>query len=177
MGFEHEFKALEKELLSEFPSGTISRDDVHRWMKSSEAETLGALYSLLHKEKHFSRIQPPLIFRDYHGFHLRYFEVLLVGDYDGEWTHPRYIIAHSFFAWFRGLWNDKSVSRDALRELKFLLSRLYRVKDDKLKLCIITGVLEHLFADQNIVRFFAEWRDDLELKAAYLEALSYAGNE
>jgi hypothetical protein len=69
------------------------------------------------------------------------------------------------------------VPRNALKELKTLLARVYREGDQKLKVAIITGALEHLFGDSRILRFFADWKDDPELRAAYFEALCYSEAE
>lgn len=146
-------------------------------MTNPDLEVMGAVFKLLHKPEHYSRIKPPLDFEDYQHFHVNYYERCLRENPDGVWCDSRYIAAHSLVAWFKGLWNDKTVSRDALRELKSLLARVYRSGDEKLKVAVITGALEHLFTDPTILRFFADWKDDPQLKAAYFEALGYADTE
>jgi hypothetical protein len=139
-------------------------------------EVLGAVFKLLHKPEHYNRIEPPLTFGDYRAFHLNYYERCFRENPEGTWSDSRYIAAHSFVAWFFGLWNDETVSRDALAELKALLARLYSEGDEKLKVAVVTGALEHLFTDRKIVRYFADWKSDERLKAAYFEALGYAGS-
>ena len=58
-----------------------------------------------------------------------------------------------------------------------VLARLYRDGDEKLKVSVITGVLEHLFTDRSIVRFVADWKHDPQLKPAYFEGLGQADAE
>jgi hypothetical protein len=170
---ESPLKQVEHELLRPGREGPLSREVVQQWMNNSELEVMGAVFKLLHKPEHYKRITPPLNFDDYRSFHLTYYERCLRENPEGAWCDSRYIAAHSLVAWFTGLWNDKSVPRDALRELKYLLARLYIEGDEKLRVAIITGVLEHLLAVRPLARFFADWKQDEELRAAYLEALGY----
>ncbi len=155
----------------------LSGELVRQWVKSPDLEVMGAVFKLLHKPEHYNRINPPLAFDDYRTFHLNYYERCFRENPEGAWCDSRYIAAHSLVAWFTGLWNDETVPRDALRELKSLLARLYRDRDEKLKVAVITGTLEHLFTDRKILRFFADWKQDPQLKAAYFEALNYTDNE
>jgi len=155
----------------------LSRETVLRWANSSDLETMGAVFKFLHKPEHYRRVRPALGFEDYRKFHLRYFERVLKENPDSVWCDSRYIAAHGLVGWFMGLWNDKSTPPEVLREIKMLVARLYMQGDEKLRICIITGVLEHLFADREILRYFAEWRQSVELDSAYLEALSYADNK
>lgn len=171
---ESSLEQVTRELMTPDTEKTLSGELVRQWIKSPNLETLGATFKLLHKPEHYNRISPPLGFDDYRSFHLNYYERCLRENPEGVWCDSRYIAAHSLVAWFNGLWGDETVSRDALRELKSLLARLYCDGDEKLRVSIITGALEHLFTDRNIVRFFADWKQDPQLKAAYFEALGYA---
>lgn len=174
---ETPLEQIARELMTPEAEKFLSGEVVRHWMTNPDLEVMGAVFKLLHKPEHYSRIKPPLAFEDYQHFHVNYYERCLRENPDGVWCDSRYIAAHSLVAWFKGLWNDKTVSRDALRELKSLLARVYRSGDEKLKVAVITGALEHLFTDPTILRFFADWKDDPQLKAAYFEALGYADTD
>lgn len=165
-----ELDEIVKELLSERPERIICNNQLRRWMKSSDIETLGAAFKLLHKPKHYTRIRPPLTFADYHEFHLRYYERCLRENPDGVWCDSRYIAAHSLVAWFIGLWKDDAIPREALAEIKRLLETLYRSGNEELRCAIITGVLEHLFKHRDFVLFFNDWQADVVLKNGFSEA-------
>jgi len=166
-----------REIMAQDLEKPLSCELVREWMKCSDMEVMGAVFKLIHEPEHYNRIKPPLTLDDYLTFHLKYYERCLRESPDGVWCDSRYIAAHSLVAWFKGLWKDNNVSRDALKDLKSLLARLYLGGDEELKVAIITGVLEHLFSDSTIVEFFTDWKDDPQLKAAYFEALCYAERE
>jgi len=166
-----------RELMAQNVGTPLSGEIVSQWMDSSDLETMGAVFALLHTPEQYQRIKPALNFENYRTFHLRYYERCLREDPEGEWCDSRYTAAHSLVAWFTGLWNDETMPREALRQLKSLLARLYLEGDEELKVAVITGALEHLFANRKILRFFADWKSDPHLKAAYFEALNYADDE
>jgi len=162
---------IEHELMTADAERPLSVECVRQWMKTTDLEAMGAVFTLLNEPQHYKRITPPLVFDDYRSFHLRYYERCLRENLEGKWSDSRYIAAHSLVRWFRGLWRDDSIPRAALRELKSLLARLYREGDKGLKTAVVTGALEHLFDDKDIRRFFADWEDDSELRSALQEAL------
>jgi hypothetical protein len=47
---------------------------------------------------------------------------------------------------FGSLWRDSSAPREIVKELKDWLGRLYVEGDEKLRTCIVTATLEHLFS-------------------------------
>ena len=51
---------------------------------------------------------------------------------------------------------------------------LYRSGAEDLRKAIVTATLEHLFERPELARFFADWRDDRELRVAYDEAMEWA---
>ncbi|MBM4257997.1 MAG: hypothetical protein FJ147_19155 [Deltaproteobacteria bacterium] len=154
----------------------ILHDQVKVWMKTDDIEALGALYELLTEKRFYTRIQPPLQFDDYHSFILQYYERCLREDPDGKWSNSRYSAGGDLVGWFIGLWRDSSVPRSALLELKEWLAKLYKQGDEKLRVCLITATLEHLFQDRKIAKYFADWRKDTILADAYDEALGYANH-
>jgi hypothetical protein len=155
------------------PEDPIPRRDIERWMGSEDLEALGALMVILTKKKHYLRITPPLGLDDYFPFLLHYFERCLRENVDGEWMDSSYTAAWSLVNWFRGFWDDPEVPRKRLREMKDWLARLYREGDERLRNCLVTGTLEHLFEDKAIARFFDDWRKDPVLTVAYREAMEW----
>jgi len=152
----------------------VSGDKVKAWMHTDDIEALGALYEFLTEKRFYSRVSPPLSFEDYHLFVVRYYERCLREDPEGQWCNSRYSAGWDLVNWFKGLWQDSYVPRSALWELKEWLARLYKQGDEKLRVCLITATLEHLFEDRSIAKYFADWRKDPELASAYDEALGYA---
>ncbi len=57
-----------------------------------------------------------------------------------------------------------------LQALKTMLADLYHQGDAQLKDVIVTSILEHLFADQQIHQVFSDWAEDPDLASAYREA-------
>jgi len=157
-------------LLDGADEAAIPKHKVVLWMRSEDIQVLGAVFKLLHTRRCYSRIDPPLEFTDYHRFHLLYYEECIVHEPDGDWADSRYLAAHSLVNWFKGLWLDQSVDRECLRELKRVLEKLYRVGNEDIKTCVVVGVLEHLFEEKAIKRFFTDWAFADDLRAAYLEA-------
>lgn len=165
---------IKTELLSEHPSASISGVRVLEWMKSDEIEVLGATSALLEDPTHRQRIELGIPFHDYQRFYLRFFERCIRENPDGEWSDSRYLAAHGLVAWFNGLWKDPQVPRAALNEIKLLLEKLYREGDEEIRCCIVTGALEHLLVNRQILKFFYNWKSDETLRSAYNEALGYA---
>jgi hypothetical protein len=163
------------ELMSKIDSSSlVPRDKVKTWMEAEDIEALGALYEFLTDKRFYTRISPPLNFEDYHPFIMGYYERCFQEDPEGEWCNSRYSAGRDLVNWFKGLWQDSSVPRSALSELKEWLARLYKQGDEKLRVCLITATLEHLFEDRKIAKYFADWRTDPILAPAYDEALGYA---
>jgi hypothetical protein len=171
----NELKEITDVLMPESFEGVVPGEKLRKWMVSDDIEVLGAVFRLLHKKDRYTQIQPPLGFADYHIFHLHYYERCILENPDGEWSDSRYLAAHSFVAWFKGTWNDKTVPRLAFGEMKSFLEQLYKNGSEEIRTCIVTGILEHLFEESEIFHFFSDWKDDSRLKSAYEEASSYAG--
>jgi hypothetical protein len=169
----------EQEIVSEFGlpeaprEGKIQRERVRGWMKAQELRSLGALYSFLMDSAYSQRIEPGLNFADYHQFVMRYLGRCIKEDVDDDWADSRWDAARDFVSWFRGLWKDPDVPREALRDLEKWLGELYKDGNEDIKRCIVDGALEHLFEEKDIERFFRGWKKDDVLRQAYAEALEW----
>lgn len=163
------------EIVSQFEKKTpIPRDKIRQWMQSADIEVLGALYALIVKREHYTRIDPSLSVEDYYSFLKHYFERCFIENPDGEWAHTRYAAGWDLVNWFVHLWQDPSVPRLILHELKEWLAKLYKEGTSELRVAIITAALEHLFEHHDIEKYFSDWKRDITLKPAYEEAVEYA---
>jgi hypothetical protein len=149
----------------------LSLDAVLRWMSSDDAETLGASYVLLITPLYSNRIEPRLSFEQYKTFLLDYYERCFRDNPQGEWVSSRYVAGWDLVRWFMSLWRDGEIPRDALKEIKAWLARMYRSGDEAVRICIINATLEHLFEDRKVAKFFGDWRDDAVLGPAYAAAM------
>jgi hypothetical protein len=143
-------------------------------MQSTDIEVLGAVYALIVKREHYRRIDPPLTVEDYYSFLKHYFTRCFVENPDGEWAHTRYAAGWDLVNWFVHLWQDTSVPRRILHELKEWIAKLYKEGTEELRVAIITATLEHLFEYHEIEKYFGDWQQDKILKSAYEEAAAYA---
>jgi len=153
---------------------TISLDMVMDWMRSKDLETLGAVFEIMADPKHYERIIPPLPDETVYTFCKDYLLRCLIEDREeGEWTLSRHLAGHTINEWFKSLWRDKRVSRGKLCDLKNMLAYIYKLGDRELRDCIVCSCLEHLFEEQDIAEWFADWKDDPLLRTAYKEAIEW----
>lgn len=138
-------------------------------MESTDIEAMGALIDLLSETKHAKRVEPPLTTDDIYPFVADYYERCLSQNPDGEWSDSRTTAGWSFAKWFILLWEDNSVSRSMLSDLKVRLEKLCRGSREVCT-ALTTSVLEHLFQRAEILAFFADWKNDSVLRGPYDEA-------
>jgi len=146
----------------------VSLSDVHEWAKSSDIEILGFTHGLIHNGRF--RIEPALSLTEYKEFVKHYFERCLREDPQGEWSDSRYSAGGDLVNIFASLWRDSCAPRETLKELKVWLGDLYKEGDEKIRTCIVTATLEHLFEQKDIRLFFSDWKDDKVLAVAHREA-------
>jgi hypothetical protein len=139
-------------------------------MQTSDIEAMGALMDLLAEENHLQRVQPPLAFDDVYPFVRNYYARTLCENPDGEWSDSRTTAGWGFAKWFVQLWDDDSVSRNVLSDLKAMLEKLCRSGGRDLCNALVTSVLEHLFQHAEIRAYFADWEGEPLLGPAYVEA-------
>ena len=129
---------------------TVLLGDFRRWSKSHDIEILGFTSALVDDARF--RVEPPLTPNEYKGFVTHYYERCLKEDPNGEWSESRYSAGTTLVNIFGSLWRDSAVPREIIKELKDWLGRLYIEGDEKLRTCIVTATLEHLF-EQKEIRF------------------------
>jgi len=142
--------------------------DVKRWMESDDIEVLGFTDAMIHDGRF--RIEPPLEVEDYVRWVKHYFGRCFRENPDGEWSDSSYSAGWDLVAVFIKLWDDGSVPRELLSDLKLWIAGLYKNADDRLRTCIVNAALEHLFERKPIRKYFSDWRNDPILSTAYNEA-------
>jgi hypothetical protein len=116
------------------------------------------------------KIEPPLSISEYKDFVKYYYERCILENPQGQWSENRYIAGGTLVNIFATLWRDSSVPREILQELKAWLAHLYKANDAEIRTCLVQATLEHLFEQEDIRKFFSDWKDDLELGIAHKEA-------
>jgi hypothetical protein len=152
----------------------IALDQVREWMRSEDLEILGHIYTVLNDARF--RVDPPISLDEYKRFVMNYYERCLKENPDGEWSDARYSAGWDIVRWFLRLWDDPSVSRSVLTEIKEWLAYLYKSGDAELKQAIAHAIIEHLFERKPVKKFFAEWKNDPELRPAYDEGILWVSH-
>jgi hypothetical protein len=149
-------------------TNTVQISDIRRWSKSDDIEILGFTSELIHDTRF--RIEPPFTHNEYKSFVIHYYERCLKEDPKGEWADSRYSAGATLVNIFGSLWRDSAVPREIVKELRDWLGRLYIEGDEKLRTCIVTATLEHLFEQKDIREFFSDWQKRPVLATAHREA-------
>lgn len=138
------------------------------WMLSADIEVLGFVYAMIHD--HRFRIEPPLPVLEYVPWAKHYYERCFRENPDGDWANSSYSAGWDLVGFFISLWDNETVPRDSLLNLKKWLAKLYFTADEGLRLCIVHATLEHLFERKAIRKYFSDWQQDPVLAPAYKEA-------
>lgn len=146
----------------------VPQSRVREWMKSQDADSLGATYVFLSKAEHTGRVIPPLEFDPVFDFMLRYYEFCLKTNPQSEWANNAYSAGWDLVGWFVWMWDEKRNKR-YFEAMKSMLAKLYLAGEPELKKCIEQAVVEHLFERKDIMAFFSDWRDNPHLRPAYEE--------
>lgn len=155
---------------------TLSKGRLLEIMSSGDIEVLGAVYTFIMDSKNSQRVDPPLLYDDYQRFLLNYYERCLREDPQSSWADSRYSAGWDLVNWFSYIWQDNNIPRSGVAELKQLLARLYREGDEKLRTCIVTATLEHLFEQKSIRKYFQDWRNAPVLGTAYQQAIEWVNS-
>jgi hypothetical protein len=142
--------------------------ELKEWMTSDDLEVLGFVNAQIH-DRRFS-IEPALPIFDYVQWVKHYYGRCFRENPDGEWSASSYSSGWDFVGVFISLWDNVTVPRTHLLELKEWLADVYRAADDKLRTCIVHASLEHLCERKPIRKYFSDWLKDPILAPAYKEA-------
>ncbi len=169
-----EIEALLQCDMTNLATSSIPLHTVEIWMESESIEVMGAVAELISSCGHFKQIMPPLEFEPYHRFFLRYYERCLLEDPQGKWAHSRYSAGWDIVRWFIGLWDNPSIPRNIIEDLKKWLARIYLASNDSLRTCLVTATLEHLFENPDVRNFFLDWKKDPVLGIAFGQAAEWS---
>jgi hypothetical protein len=153
--------------------GEIPRSQVTEWMKSSDLRVLGVLNSLT--ERAYHRIKPELGMETTCNFMLDYYTRCIVEDpRGGDYIHNRYEAGLLMSAWIKHLWNKRPATWKMLEKIQETLAEVYLIGDVEVQGSIIYAILEHVFADEDMLILFKGWKKKLHLREAYDLALDLA---
>jgi hypothetical protein len=143
---------------------------VRSWLTCDDPDVRGAAYGFL-RSAHASRVRPELSFDEIFDFFLRYFDwCITVDPAPGAWANTRYSAGWDLVGWFFRLW-DESRDKKYLERIKFQLAELYKSGAEDRKKSIEHAIIEHLFERKQIRKFFADWKNDPDLRPAYEEGM------
>lgn len=147
----------------------ISDSQVRNWMRSEDADILGATYAFLSNAAQVQRVSPPLPFEEVFHFMLRYYEFCFRNDPKSRWANSRYSAGWDLAGWFSQMW-DQEENKKYIHQVKSFLERLFVTGTPELRRCIEHSVIEHLFEREPIRKFFEDWAHNPQLRPAYDEA-------
>lgn len=159
-----------------------AKDDMHpipyeefeKWSKSDSLEDLELLSILIFEKSFYEKIKPFLSIKDYQRVLLPYFKRCIIENHEKTNISTRYEACWAMLNWFNYLWKEKRKHHDQLLEIKIFLFDLYKNGDEKIRLAIVNGTLEHLFENKKIREFFDDWKKDSLLYEAYKEACLFS---
>lgn len=152
---------------------SISSGKVIEWMQSEDIEVQGAVLHLCNTPQYCERIHPSLPIDMILPFRLNYLRRCLLENPQGEWSDSRYSAAHSLNNWFKYLWLEKERNKNIIYKIKIIIENLYKYGDDGVRLCIVHGILEHLFESFDLAEYFRDWQNDPILRVGYQEAMEW----
>jgi len=151
----------------------VPKAQVLSWMESPDLDVQGALCSIIADADLVKLVKPELGFDDCFHFVISYLERCMLEDPDSAWADSRYGAGTQLVGWIRHFWEDKSIPRERLQEIKHRLAALYVQGDERMRDAVVNAVLEHVFESKELVAFFEDWKDDPNLGAAYRDALAW----
>lgn len=155
------------EIVAEFDRTTpIDAAAVRRWLETDDLKAMGALAALFSEPRFDSRIKPPLSPEEYYPFFRDYYFRAIVENPSGEWAHSASEAGYEFAHWFREIWSDPD-SRSVIPDLKEALTRTFLAATPEVRERMLLSALELMFEDQEIIDYFADWKDDPILLEAY----------
>jgi hypothetical protein len=151
----------------------VQKSLVKEWMSSESISIRGAIYDYVSDASYSKIIDPHMTLDDYFDFIVPYLLDCIKSNPDSEWAHGRYIAGHELVGWIKDFWK-KGAPEKKLNALKNSLAAGIKVGGEGIKDAIVNAVLEHLFEDSGIRKFFSDWREDPELKRAYEDAMLWS---
>jgi hypothetical protein len=160
----HEIERMQEAVNNQQP---IFLSDMKGWTNNSSLEVRGVAVGLISDHSH--RVHPPLSMQEIFEFCLKFYEDCILQDISSLYCPGKYIAGMELANWFKTLWDDMSVPREYLIQLKQMIRGLYE-KHERLRDALINGALEHVFEYSDIQEFFSDWKSDGLLSGAFAQA-------
>ena len=156
-----------------FTSGSsqFDRHQIKKWMKSDNLEVLGTVHSYVDDRSYSSKISPPFALKDFLELQKKYFSRCILENPEQPWVHNRAEAILDLIQWFYEFWNHPDITQGLLDDFNSWIAKLYKEGDKDVKDEIVHVVFLHLFEDKKVKKLFANWKDDPDLKEAYLKAV------
>ena len=148
---------------------------VRKWLTAQNIDDKDALYYLLNDEKMVNRISPLPDFDEVYNFCLPFLGYAIANNYAGYSFDDRYDAARELYVLVKNMLLTYP-HESCIKKFKDAVESIYMNGDDKVKNCIETVLLEHLFDNKLILEAFDSWRDDPALKQAYDNVMYYVNN-
>jgi len=136
-------------------------------MESRDIYVQATLYDHIMDARYARKIVPSLELSDYLTFVPSFTKRCMQMQSSNEAIEGQELVGYEFMRWFVSLYEDKSISRETLVRLKRWLADFYRESDAELRVSLVNIILEHLFENKKIRRFFSDWKTDPILSQAY----------
>lgn len=161
----------------EYRKGPIPKDQILDAMGTGDSELAGAVYDIVTDDELRKRIDPPLTDSEVEKFLVGYLERCMLTNPEGDWTLTRYDAASEAQSFMLAVWESEGGDSKPFVQWKKWIERLYLAGDDDVKLAIVNGILEHLFEEKGLRRFFADWKEDARFRTAYEYAALWADTQ
>lgn len=146
----------------------ISKDKILCWMGEEDLRIRGVLSVLTYEA--WSRIKPELTMQEQCSFMQKYLmDCLEKNPKSGEYLLSGFEAGRELAKWVKHL-NAKENTKVVLKEVACNLESLYKKTNNETRNRIITGALEHIFENKNLIKLFEKWQYDPVLKEAFQQA-------
>ncbi|MCE5230592.1 hypothetical protein LLG95_13505 [bacterium] len=136
-------------------------------MADSDLNRPSLLIAMMSNSDVLEKMESCFSFEEITDLHFEFAKRCIIQNPDGVTAPNRYIAAHELVNWLIEL--KRSHEEKIVNDFVYWLECFYKefILDEDVKICIITGILEHLFEDVDIRLKFLYWRDDPMLVEAY----------
>jgi hypothetical protein len=137
-------------------NSSIPQATVRNWLEAKDMNVAGAAFTFLCEPESFRKIQPPLGIEEFFALFFAFVrKCILENPIDLEWVPSRYEAAYTLANFLRAEWSQ--ATNTMKNQIIQSLEQFYLESNEEVRLCLETGVFEHIFQDSGIRKFFARW--------------------
>lgn len=156
------------------PCHRVSQSELMSLMKDDDLEVQGCVYAHLEAPNALNCVDPPLTSNDWEQFAQSYLGRCILQNPDGEWAHGSFPAAWDSVSLVRNIFNRANSVEADRQNIKRWIENLLRASSGISREAIVTGLLEHVFEEKQILRYFEIWRDDPDFSGAYQDAILWS---